>query len=494
MVNTYQHGSFALLGDSVAKSAIQAGTVPVYIGLAPVNLIKDYKNSEIINLPVKLSDFMNSQKTVGYSTDWDKFTLCEAIGAHFDNKLGGIGPIYVINVLDPDKHKKEQATQFSVTFKNGVAEFKSDTVILDTIALGEKVQGTDFTVSYNFTSGKVIMTSIAEEQLDGQIDGSYYEVDTDAVTEDDIIGAEINGVYTGMKAVSLLYTRENQVANLLSCLKFNTNKKVYNAMATFCNGINGHWQAYFVADIPVVDNTTNIDTFVKARNWRDTNGYDSERSDVYWPMAYDNATERIYHTSTLAIVEYMRIDNEHDSIPMESCSNKEIPVTKQYFGSTSKNQGFDQVTASTELNAYGIGTLVYWGGKWVLWCGHTAKYKFGKDIDPRAIDSHYMRMLFYCMNWFQRRQASKIDKPFNSQLRDSILNEEQDYIDGYIAVGALLEGSKILFLASENSTTDMMNGDFKFDLPVTVTPRAKSLTGRVYYTDEGLASLVEEEE
>lgn len=493
MANSYQHGSFALLGDSVAQSAIQAGTVPVYIGLAPVNLIKNYAENEIINLPVKISNLLNAQNTIGYSTDWDNFTLCEAIGAHFDNKLGNIGPIYIVNVLDPDKHRKAQATQFNVSFTNGVAEFASDTVILDTIALEEKVQDTDFTVSYNFTSGKVILTSIAETPLDGQLSGSYFEVDTTKVTEDDIIGAEVDGVFTGMRAVSLLYTKENQVANLLSCLKFNTNKKVYNAMATFCNGINGHWQAFFVADIPVKDGETAVDTFVKARNWRDTNGYDSERSEIFWPMAYDNATERVYHASTLAIVEYLRIDQENDSVPMESCSNKEIPVTKQYFGAGSKNQGFDQVTASNELNAYGISTIVFWGGSWVLWGGHTAKYKFGKDIDVRAADAHYMRMLFHCMNGFQRRQASRIDKPFNLQMKDSILNEEQEVIDGLIAVGALLPGSKILFLASENSTTDMIYGDFKYDLPVTITPRAKSLTGVVYYTDEGLASLVEEE-
>ena len=492
MANGYQHGAFGLLGDSVAQSAIQAGTVPVYIGLAPVNLIKNYAENEIINLPVKLSNFLNSQKTVGYSTDWKKFTLCEAIGAHFDNRLGNIGPVYVVNVLDPDKHRKAEATQFTVSFANGVAEFASDTVILDTIVIDEKVQDVDFAVSYNFTSGKVILTSIAQTQLEGQISGSYYEVDTTQITEDDIIGAQVDGVYSGIQAVSLLYTKENQVANLLSCLKYNTNKKVYNAMATFCNSINGHWQAYFVADIPIKDGEEVIDTYVKARTWRDTNGYDSERSEIFYPMAYDNTTERIYHTSTLAVVEYMRIDQEHDSIPMESCSNKEIPVTKQYFGADSKNQGFDQVTASAELNAYGISTLVFWGGSWVLWGGHTAKYKFGKDIDVRAIDSHYMRMLFHCINGFQRRQASKIDKPFNLQLRDSILNEEQEILDGYIAVGALLPGSKIIFLASENSTSDMINGDFKFDLPITVTPRAKSLTGTVYYTDEGLASLVEE--
>ena len=146
------------------------------------------------------------------------------------------------------------------------------------------------------------------------------------------------------------------------------------------------------------------------------------------------------------------------------------------------------------MNAYGISTVVFWGGKWVLWGGNTAKYQYGKDMDARAIDCHYMRMLFHCMNGFQSRNATKIDKTFDRHLRDSIIEQEQDIIDSYISQGGLLPGSQILFLASENPTSDMINGDWQFDLPLSVTPRAKSLTGKVYYTDKGLATLVEGEE
>ena len=209
-------------------------------------------------------------------------------------------------------------------------------------------------------------------------------------------------------------------------------------------------------------------------------------------MYQDLRTKRVFHLSTLNIVAAMITDYSHNSVPFESASNKELPSGKLYFGEDSKNEGFDQVTATAELNAYGISTAVYWGGNWVTWGGHTAKYKFGKDIDVRAIDSHYIRMFYHCINGFQRRNGHLIDKTFSRQLKDSILNSEQDIIDGYIAVGALLKGSRIIFLEESNSESDMINGDWVFDIPVTVTPRAKSLTGKVYYTDEGLKSLVEE--
>lgn len=493
MANVYKHGAYAELGTSIAQNAVQAGTVAVYVGVAPVNLVQGYADSEVVNLPVKINNFTDAQKKIGYSEDWENFTLCEAVAAHFDNGLENIGPIYCINVLDPDIHKKAQATNTSITFTNNVAEFASDTVILDTVTIENYVKDTDFTVDYNFTTGKVIITSLKEE-LKGTATAAYFEVDLTQITAETIIGGvTANGEYTGLGALQLLYTRENQICNLLGCPKYSEIPEVYAKMISACSEINGHWQAFFTADIPVVDaDGSKVDTITKAKAWRTTNGYNSERSEIFWPQFQDVTTKRIFHGSVLAIVAYMKTDYEHDSVPFESCSNKEVPIGKQYFGADSTNQGFDQITATADLNAYGISTAVFWGGNWVLWGGNTAKYQYGKDIDLRAIDCHYIRMLFHCMNGFQRKQAINIDKPFNLQLKDSILNEEQEILDTYIAQGGLLTGSEILFLASDNSTADMINGDFVFQLPVSVTPRAKSLTGKVAYTDTGLISLVEE--
>ena len=146
MANVYKHGAYAELGTSIAQSAVQSGTVAVYVGVAPVNLVQGYAEAEVVNLPVKINNFTDAQKKIGYSEDWENFTLCEAVAAHFDNGLENIGPIYCINVLDPDTHKKTTATNASITFTNNVAEFASDTVILDTVTIENYVKDTDFTV------------------------------------------------------------------------------------------------------------------------------------------------------------------------------------------------------------------------------------------------------------------------------------------------------------------------------------------------------------
>ena len=45
-------------------------------------------------------------------------------------------------------------------------------------------------------------------------------------------------------------------------------------------------------------------------------------------------------------------------------------------------------------------------------------------------------------------------------LRDEIINREQEKLDAYASIGALIGSPTVEFLESDNTTTDMMNGDF----------------------------------
>ncbi len=498
MANEYLYGAYGRLGQTIARNAVQAGTVPVYIGTAPVNLIRGYKNQGIINTPVKLTNLPSAQQTIGYSEKWKQFTLCEAIAAHFENTLGNIGPVYVINVLDPDINRKEQeeATNINLVFSNGQATIKSDTIILDTLALEELIEGADYIVDYNYTNGTAVIKSIGAEKIGGIVAASYLEVDFDGIDADTVIGGiTASGEYSGIGALQLLYQEQYQVCNLLMAPGWSHIPKVYNAMLTAAEQINGHWDAFVLADIPLEKETDNeivpVQTIDEAKDWKRQNGYNSERSKVFWPMAKDNSG-KVYHLSTLAAVELMRIDYVHASVPFETCGNKQIPVSRQYFGESSKNRGFDQIT-SKKLTADGISTCVFWGGNWVLWGDHTAAYTYGADVDPRAIFDVSMRMLFHITNSFQREWGTTIDEPFTKQLRDRIINREQEKLDALVAQGALIGNPTVLFLESNNSTDDMMNGDFRWDIPVTPTPPLKSATVYVAYTDEGFSAYFDEE-
>lgn len=495
MANTYLYGAYGHLGETIAQSAVQAGTTPVYVGTAPINLVRNYKDVKGINKPIKLNNFVDAQRKLGISADWNKFTLCEVMTAHFNNPIGNIGPIYVINVLDPETHKKAEQTTKNLTFVNGRVEFMSDTIILDTFAISEKAEGVDYNLDYNYTKNSVIITSAdAESPLTGSQNVMFYEIDASTITSDTIIGGvTANGEYSGLGALKLLYQEQYQVCNLLAAPGWSHDPKVYNALINAAQKINGHWDAWVCVDISLKSSTQEaVDTIQKAIDWKKANGYTNERSKVCWPQTMDN-TEQVFHLSTLAMVEYMRADYSHDSVPMETCGNKEVQGIKQYFGTDSKNQGFDQQDAN-DLTSNGIMTIIAWGGNWVLWGDHTAAYSYGADVDARAIFDVSMRMLFHITNNFQREWSPKIDKPMTLQLRDRILNREQEKLDALVADGALIGEPQILFLESENSTTDLMNGDFRWDIAATPTPPLKSATVYVAYTDAGFSAYFSDTE
>ena len=437
MANEYLYGAYGHIGETVAQSAVQAGTTPVYIGTAPVNLVRGFGKAGVINAPIKITSLVDAQKKLGYAADWGTFTLCEVMYAHFNNTLGNIGPIYVINVLDPSegKHRKEEATTKTLAFTGGRAEFASSTIILDTLTIakatsGNYVEGSDYAVDYNFTKGTVIITSLKDDaQLTGNLTATFYEVD-DSVEDSDIIGGVTSsGEYSGLSAITLLYPEQFAVCNLIAAPGWSHSPAVYNAMLTASQKINGHWDAFVVADLPLVDSTAQaVDTITKAIAWKKANAFTGERSKVYWPQGVDNLGN-VYHLSTMAVVELMRADFSHNSVPMETCGNKAIPIIKQYFGANANNRGFDQQTGK-ELTQNGISTAVAWGGEWVLWGDHTAAYTYGADVDPRAIFDVSMRMLMHITNDFQREWSPEIDEPMTRALKDRIINREQEKLDG----------------------------------------------------------------
>ena len=484
----YKHGTYGELTASKVKSAATTDTVVVYVGTAPINLIRGYADAGLVNAPIKISNMVDAQAKVGYSVDWEGFSLCEAFAEHFDNTVGNVGPIYIINVLDPATHRKAEETTISVAFSAGRGEFASSKIILDTIAIADKVEGVDFEVNYNYNSGKVVITSLNDtDRLNGDIAVSFVEVDPSKIAYADIIGQKTAaGAYSGLAAIALLYQKENVVANVIAAPGWSQIPAVYTAMVSAANKINGHWDAFVVADIPLVDDGNLVDTIEKALAWKATNGYTSEFSKVCWPMVTDGSGRK-FHLSTVAAATMQRVDAEHDGVPFESPSNKHIMATGQFFGTDSKNMGYDQQTGNG-LNEKGITTAVYWGGQWVLWGPHTAAFTYGGDMDARAIFDVNIRMLMHITNGFQLRNGTKIDEPMNVNLKDAIINSEQEILDGYAGMGALLGTPTVLFVESENPEGNLMNGDFVWNINATPTAPFKSGTARVTYTDEGFAA------
>lgn len=474
----YKHGTYGEFAKSIGAVPVNSETTAVYVGTAPVNLLRGY--AAAVNTPIKISNLAEAQEKLGYSKDWDSFTLCEAMEAHFNNVLGNVGPVVFINVLDPATHKKSQDKTEQITFVNGQAKIKSDTIILDTLALADKVEGVDYTLAYDFVAGEVVISS---ETISTAVQASYSEVDASAVVNSDVIGkATSEGVYEGLGAIQLIYPELGLITNIIAAPKFSKAKDVYKAMVNAATKINGHWDAFVNADIDIAD----TDTIAKAIEAKGTNEMLSERSKIYWPM-WKTKGGGIYHLSTLATKAMLEIDTEHNTVPMESCSNKQILPGKQHFGEESTNKGFDQQTAN-KLNEKGITTAVFWGGMNVLWGPHTAAYDYNALADNRVIFDNSIRTMMHVTNSFQQEWGLDIDKPMTKALAETIKNREQEKADALKAMGALIGEPVVEFNPSENTVGDLVQGDFTWSNKLTPTPPFKSGTLKVAYTTEGFTA------
>ena len=76
--------------------------VQVIWGTSPINLAENPKQA--VNRPVMVRDFKEAKKALGYSDDWEKYTLCQSMYAN--SEIFTISPVIYINVLDPEKHYK----------------------------------------------------------------------------------------------------------------------------------------------------------------------------------------------------------------------------------------------------------------------------------------------------------------------------------------------------------------------------------------------------
>ena len=236
----YLYGTYGELGESTGSVAASSGDVAVICGTAPVNLIRGYASAGIVNRPVKVSDYNDFKNALGTAQDWGKYTLAMVGEAFFNNPMGNLGPIYCVNVLDPDVHRSAEPTVKGLSFVNGKASFASEDIILDSFALEGKTEGTDYEISYNFTDHKVTVKSAdADNMLTGTIQASYYTVDVTDIGAGDIVGEETaDGQLTGLQSAKLIYQGFNAVPNLYAAPGWSDRPEVYRALCSAATKMN----------------------------------------------------------------------------------------------------------------------------------------------------------------------------------------------------------------------------------------------------------------
>lgn len=130
---SYKHGIYT---DTVATAGYlktnAVGTIPVYIGTAPIHTLTD--SADKVAKPILIQSYNDFVKAMGYSEDWEKYTLCEVAYAHFKNDIKSIAPFVVINIYDPTKHVDTAGKDVDLA-KITEDDFKAAVAAIDTITI-----------------------------------------------------------------------------------------------------------------------------------------------------------------------------------------------------------------------------------------------------------------------------------------------------------------------------------------------------------------------
>jgi len=221
MPDTYKHGPYGAQQANGDKVAVDSQSAIVAIGTAPVKTIEGFADK--INTPILVNNMAEARANFGYSDDWASYTLCEVMSYILENR--GVGPLILINVLNPATHKAADKVSKSLTPENGqVVITNAENAVLDSVLVKSgqttKVKGTDYSIAYSYTKQTITLIELTPGALGTSALTITYDAVTPAsVTDDVVIGTTDDmGRNTGIYALRDVYTKTGVIpAYMISC-------------------------------------------------------------------------------------------------------------------------------------------------------------------------------------------------------------------------------------------------------------------------------------
>ena len=437
---------------SVSTPATVESGVHFVVGTAPVHMVGGKVNEVIM-----ANTYEDAVQQLGYSDDWKKYSLCEEIYTAF--MLYKVGPVFLVNVLDPKKHKAEVGEkQLDVTADNQV--ILPLEAIADSVKVTGKEAGTDFEVFYTDTNCIVEFV----EATAGKVAISYNQIDPAQVQNDDIIGGYSVSTHktTGLELTDSVFPKYTIVPDIILCPNWSHDPEVAAVMAAKAENINGLFEAVAILDVDTTEET-GATHYSKVPEWKKKKNFMKEMEIVCFPKVALGS--RVFNLSTQLAGSMSATDNEEDlggGTPCESASNKSLQADRMVVASG------EEVTQDLQnanyLNENGVVTALNFYNGFVSWGNYTACYP--ANTDPADY--------FYCINRMFRWVAkttilsywSYVDRKLTRRLIDAILQGVNDWLNGLTADEKIL-GGRVEMNEGENTTTALMAGHVKFHVYLT---------------------------
>lgn len=251
--------------------------------------------------------------------------------------------------------------------------------------------------------------------------------------------------------------------------------------------------ATILAGIKKIDGHWDATAILNCNAAQDHTGKPCSSEDAVVTMGFIKTGANVLPLSAIRAGLCARSDAEYGA-PARSGGNLPIANAEAWGGFDGKE--FTPLaiseTLATSLSAEGVCAVVNYSGTYRTWGDHTSLFAAGAVADERARFDNSIRMLRSITNRFQLKYRTSIDSPFTLQMRNDIINEQLDYLNGLVAKGALIGKPTCEFRAIDNPKDNIQKGEFKWNITCTTTNPLKYAYVSVSYTSAGLDTLVEE--
>lgn len=455
----YKHGVATYeIPTSIVPPVTSIAGLPVVFGTAPVNLVENAP----VNKPILAYSYAEAVEKLGYSDDFDSYTLCEAISAHF--ALYAVAPIVLVNVLDPKTHKTSGEETAAVVKNEAVLNTLG--ILKSSVVVRSADDATTYTAEqYELTfddDGKlhVFMSATVSE-----IKVSFDKLDAGAVDANDIIGGvSLDGTYKGLELINHVFPLFRLVPGTILAPKFSTNTAVAAVMAAKAVNINGLFRAVSLVDIP----TDVVTDYTAVAQYKNDNNITSAHQVALWPKVSLGGKQ--YHLSTQMASLMCLTDSKYEGVPYKSPSNENVQADSAVLADgTEITLGPDQ---AEYLNGQGIVTALNFIGGWKLWGNRTACYP--GNTDPKDAFIPVRRMFNNEQNNLILTYWQKVDNPMNRKLVETVVDSINIDLNGKTNRGFIL-GGRVEFLDAENPLTSLIDGTMAFHLYLTPPTPAREI-------------------
>lgn len=432
---------------SVSTPNVAASGIIFAVGTAPVQQVGGKVNEVIM-----ANTYEEAVAALGYSDDWKKYGLCEVIYTAF--QLYQTTPIFLVNVLDPAKNKK-QATESYTPDDNKIR------LPLEAIATSVKIEtktaGEDFEVFYDDTACVIEFTEPTTEETSV----TYDAVDPKQVTKTEIIGGYSVPTHktTGLELIDTVFPKYTIVPDLILCPNWSHDSEVAAVMSAKGENINGLFEADAILDM----DTEEVTHYTEAPEWKKSKNFMKKNELVCFPKL--KLGDRVFNYSSQLAGLIAKTDNTEElggGTPCESASNKSLQADSMTLADGT------EVTLDLQqanyLNDNGIITALNFYNGFVSWGNYTAC--FPASTDP--VDYFYCisRMFKWVAKTVTLSYWSYVDRKMSRRLIDAILQGVNDWLNSLTAEEKII-GGRVEFKEEENSLTALMDGKAKFHIYIT---------------------------